>query len=126
MLTNEDLAEEDFNFDFDPEEEIFPEGPTHKQIEAWKAQFGEVYATEFEEEVFIWRTLTRIEYKNILKIKGADPMYREETICEKCTLFPEGYNRIAMSNGKAGIPSLLAEQIMDKSGFLPNGEAKKL
>lgn len=111
---------------YDPEEEVFEGGPKNSQIEAWKGRFGDVYATEFDDEVFIWRTLSRLEYKEIIKIKNADPMYREERICEKCVLWPEQYDHRVMGLGKAGIPSLIAEQVMDKSGFLPNGEAKKL
>jgi len=32
-------------------------------------------------------------------------------------LWPEQYNFTSMSHGKAGTPSLLAEHIMNKSGF---------
>lgn len=123
----EHLEQEDLvGGDVDLQEELFPGGPTHETVERWKATFGDVYITEFDEDVFIWRTLSRTEYKEVLRIKNADAMYREERICEKCVLWPEGYNHIVMSNGKAGIPTLIAEQIMDRSGFLPNGEAKKL
>jgi|LFRM01.1.fsa_nt_gb hypothetical protein len=101
------------------DEEIFPGGPTRKMVEEWKAHYGDIYSTTFDEEVFIWRTLNRTEYKEILKIRNADGMYREERICEKCVLWPIGYSHLQMASGKAGIPSLLAEQIMDKSGFVP-------
>lgn len=119
------VQEEEF-VEYDPEVQIYPGGPTQGEVETWKIRFGEVFATEFDETIFVWRTLSRTEYKEVLSIKNADPMYREERICEKCVLWPKGYDHIAMARGKAGIPSLLAEQIMDKSGFLPNGEAKKL
>lgn len=107
-------------------EEIVPGGPTYREVEELKAKFGEIYATEFDDEIFLWRTLSRVEYKDILKLQRADAMYKEERICEKCVVWPEGYDFVQMAQGKAGIPSVLAEQIMDRSGFSPNGEAKKL
>ncbi len=108
------------------DDEIFPDGPTRNKVEEWKSRYGSVYMTDIEDEVFVWRTITRIEYKEILKAKQADALYREERMCEKCVLWPENYSFISMSQGKAGIPSLLAEHIMDKSGFNPVADAQKL
>ncbi len=110
----------------DGDEEIFPEGPTRNKIEEWKSRYGTIYMVEIEDEVFVFRTITRIEYKEILKAKEADALYREERMCEKCVLWPDRYSFINMSQGKAGIPSLLAEQIMDKSGFSPSSAPQKL
>ena len=109
------------------EELLFDEGPTLNQVERWKSQFGGIYMTEVsDDQVFIWRTITRKEYKDLLKAKNADALYREERMCEKCVLWPEDYNFLAMSSGAAGIPSLLAEQIMIKSGFQASGDSQKL
>ncbi len=99
------------------DEPVFPNGPTRAQVEQWKAMYGEIYATTFGDQVFIWRTLNRTEYKEILKIQNADSLYKEERMCEKCVLWPIGYNHIAISTSKAGIPSMIAEEIMAKSGF---------
>lgn len=109
----------------DNSEELFEDGPTTNQVEKWKSQFGSVYMTELDDDVFIWRTITRVEYKGVLKAKNADALYREERICELCVLWPKDYNFLAMGSGKAGIPSLLSEQIMDKSGFAQT-ESRKL
>lgn len=108
-------------------EKIFPGGPTKAQLSDWKAEHSnKVYMSEFEDQAFIWRPLTRFEYKSILKLQNADALFREERICETCILWPENYNYDAMAEGEAGIPSLLAEQIMDASGFTSSGAAKKL
>jgi hypothetical protein len=104
-------------YDNDGDEVLFPDGPKMNLVEEWKSKYGAVYLTEFDEEVFLWRTLTRKEYKEVMKVMQADTYYKEERICDKCILYPEGYNFLKMTHGKAGIPSLLAEQIMDKSGF---------
>jgi hypothetical protein len=104
---------------------LFEGGPTNDMVAEWKSRWGAIYATEFDDEVFIWRTLSRIEYKEILKVKNADGLYREERICEKCVLWPEGYGFMNMGGGKAGQPSIVAEQIMAKSGFAAS-EATRL
>jgi len=98
-------------------EPIFVGGPTQNQINEWKSKFGAIYMTDVDDEIFIWRTITRLEYKDIIKLKDADAMYREERMVEKCILWPEQYDFTSMSHGKAGTPSLLAEHIMTKSGF---------
>jgi hypothetical protein len=104
-------------YDNDGDEVLFPDGPKMKLVEEWKSKFGAIYLTEFDEEVFIWHTLSRKEYKDIMKVQQADTYYKEERICDKCVLWPEKYDFLKMTYGKAGIPSLVAEQIMDKSGF---------
>lgn len=101
------------------EELLFEGGPTIALVEQWKAAVGGVYLTEFEEgDTFVWRSLNRKEFKDIMKIEGADSLYREERICEKCVLWPENYDFLKMTAGKAGAPTVLSEQIMDRSGFV--------
>lgn len=121
----EEIDEEDPNL---AEQEIFPGGPTHNELEKWKAQFnGEVYLTEFDDEnIFVWRPIKRKEYKDIAKIQNADNFYKEERICEKSVLFPDKYSFMHMSVGKAGIPTLLHELILEKSGFVAKTGAMRL
>jgi hypothetical protein len=100
--------------------ELYPGGPTEKIVEGWKEQYGQVYMTETDDgEYFIWRTLARKEFKDIMKVDGADAMYREERMSELCVLWPSDYDFSAITDGKAGIPTILAEQIMERSGFSP-------
>jgi hypothetical protein len=111
----------------DGEELLFPNGPSVAQVEEWKSRFGdEIYLTEFEEEVFLWRPITRKEYKGVMKVPNADSFYKEERICEAVILYPQNYNFMAMTSGKAGIPTLLAELVMEKSGFQAKTGAMKL
>lgn len=104
-------------YDNDGHEVLFPDGPKMELVEEWKSKYGAVYLTEFDEEVFLWRTLTRKEYKDVMKNQQADSFYKEERICDRCILWPDEYNFLKMTHGKAGIPSLISEQIMEKSGF---------
>lgn len=106
------------------EETIFENGPTVKEVDEWKGKYGQIYMTEVtDEDAFIWRALNRRDYKEIMKIEEVDGLYREEVVCEKCILWPSGLKFIDMSERKAGIPTILAEQIMDKSGFQSKSEA---
>ncbi|EAO57412.1 hypothetical protein bthur0014_60200 [Bacillus thuringiensis IBL 4222] len=110
------------------EQEIFPGGPTYNELEKWKSMYaGEVYYTEFDEEnQFVWRPIKRKEYKDIAKIPNADNFYKEERICEKAVLFPANYGFMNMTNGKAGIPTLLHEMVLEKSGFVAKTGAMRL
>lgn len=111
----------------DLSDRVFPGGPTYEQIEQWKAQYGDVYLTRYaDDEVYIWRTLTRAEYKKVMALVDINPAGREEKICQIAVLFPQEFNELAQARGKAGVPTVLSEQIMEKSGFLPTEEARKL
>lgn len=112
--------------DIQGSEEVFPNGPTKNQVENWKQQFGDVYLSEFEEETFIWRTLSRLEYKQLMNEGNASEWEGEERIIETCIIWPEDYTAEQISDGKAGIPSLLSDQIMAKSGFVAKTRAQKL
>lgn len=111
----------------DGKELLFPGGPTLDKVEEWKSLFNnEVYLTEFDDDVFLWRPITRKEYKDVMKVQQSDSYYKEERICERVMVYPEGYNFMDMTRGKAGIPTLLSELIMEKSGFQAKTGALKL
>jgi hypothetical protein len=121
------LEVQDDMYGEDGKELLFPGGPTLDKVEEWKSLHqGEVYLTEFDDEVFLWRPIKRKEYKEIMKVQNADSYYKEERICERCILFPENYSFMNMATGKAGIPTLLAELIMEKSGFQAKTGALKV
>lgn len=98
---------------------LFPGGPTKSQIELWKKEWDgyDIYVTEILNETFIFRTLNRFEYKQLISFVDVNALQREETICETVTLWPAGYNYESMATQKAGIPSTYSEIIMEKSGF---------
>ena len=103
------------------EEALFPGGPSRSEVMSWKKQFEQdghtVNLHPVGEETFIWRSLSRTEYREIMALPNTDPIQREEIICEVCTLFPYEYNFTSMANRKAGVPAVLAEAIMKESGF---------
>lgn len=126
----EDMPEESISVeDLDDAEEIWEGGPNAGQIKMWKQNHGDVYVTSitFEKHV-VWRTLTRNEYKQLVKkmeqlvqagqLSTAEAnLWNEEAITEICLLFP-AYDRVALSNEMAGLPSLLSQEILEASGFV--------
>ncbi|BCO16151.1 tail chaperonin_gp098 [Bacillus phage vB_BceM_WH1] len=126
-----EAAEENFEEDLMVDEHgnklLFPGGPTEHQVEEWKSAFNEeVYLVEFDDQVFIWRPLRRTEYKSVMNMQGADQYYREEKICDTAILYPVGYGFAQLRAGKAGIPTVLADTILEKSGFTAKTGAIRL
>lgn len=98
---------------------IFAGGPSVTQLKLWKKQFAgyDIYVTEILDETFVFRTLNRFEYKQLILLENIDAMQREEIICNTVTLWPQGYSWGEMAKVKAGIPSTYSDIIMEKSGF---------
>lgn len=115
--------------DLDDDVVLWDGGPTAGMIKDWKDKFGEIYVTSitFEKHV-VWRVLNRNEYKQIVKkmeqlIQGGQltsaeaNMWNEETIAELCILFPK-YDKKSLSGAMAGMPSLIAQEVLEASGFV--------
>lgn len=98
---------------------VFENGPDIGQVELWKKQFSKekVFHTKILDRDFIFRTLNRFEYKQIVAVENIDALYREELICQTCVLWPIGYNFQMMAEDDSGYPSTLAQIIMENSGF---------
>lgn len=132
-IKNEELPKIDTNKenaqDYYPHEEdenfskgdyrLFEGGPYLSEVQSWKKQFelNEVYVTEIQNNYFIFRTLNRFEYKQIVARANIDGLQREEIICETVVLWPEQFTWKEMAIDKAGLPSSLSEIIMKHSGF---------
>lgn len=125
-----DENSEPFNLeDLDPELEVWPGGPTVGQTLAWKEEFGEIYTTSLTMEYHVmWRPLNRGEYKKHVRqmeeisqsgkvTTNADlNMLQEEILTEMCLLHPK-ITRAEMNGKLAGLPSIIAQQVMEASGF---------
>lgn len=107
------------NFDMGNTEPIFEDGPSIAQVNLWKKQFSKekVMHTKILDRDFVFRTLNRFEYKQIVAIENIDALYREELICQTCVLWPIAYNFQKMAEEDSGYPSTLAQIIMENSGF---------
>lgn len=115
--------------DLPDDEEIWPGGPTAGTIKMWKQKHEEVYVTSISfDKHIVWRTLSRIEYKQLVKkmeqlvqsgqLSSAEAnMWNEESIAEICILYPS-FDRNALTKELAGLPSLIAQEVLEASGFV--------
>lgn len=114
------VDEYDYDYQVDPNDTpIFEGGPGVSQVEIWKKQFTKekIFHTQILEKHFVFRTLNRYEYKQIVAIENIDALYREEIICKTCVLWPYNYDFKRMAGEDSGYPSTLAQVIMENSGF---------
>lgn len=104
---------------FDGDFQLYEDGPYKSQIDIWKKQYGEgrVLHTQILEKHFIFRTLNRFEYKQLIAKDNVDALMREELICANCVLHPRNYNFKMMAVQEGGFPSTLAQIILENSGF---------
>lgn len=112
-----------------PEDELWPGGPTMAMIDAWKKEFGDVYVTSVTPDThYVWRTLTRFEYRRLVKnleqavstgqvTQAEANMNNEEAMAEICLLFPP-VSRVELSSNLAGLASIISQEVMEASGFV--------
>ena len=114
----EPQAEEEYYIDPN-DTPIFEDGPGISQVDIWKKQYTKekIFHTQILDRHFVFRTLNRFEYKQIVAIEGIDALYREEIICHTCVLWPLNYDFKKMAADDSGYPSTLAQIIMENSGF---------
>lgn len=80
----------------------------------WKDKYWSLYYVEIEGYEFLFRELSRSEYKKGVRLYDDDTEELEEYICRLCILEPEGFD---FENCIAGIPTSLANMILFESGF---------
>ncbi|WDI05123.1 hypothetical protein PUW25_25280 (plasmid) [Paenibacillus urinalis] len=107
----EEYTEEELNIP------VFEGGPTRRIVEEWKKEHKRIYFTPFSDGVYIWRTLTRPEYRNIIENKDLNTMDREDHMTSTCLLHPRMTLEEVRSDS-AGRPSVLSEMIMSQSAFV--------
>jgi hypothetical protein len=87
------------------------------QLLEYRQEYGVIYGCTILGVDFIWRPITRKEYKDICSLP-IDEAEVEELICRKCVLVP-AESSFNDPEGLAGIPSALAERIIQTSGLDP-------
>ncbi len=90
--------------------------------EELKQYHEDLQVTQIQEWTFIWRPLTRLEYRNVRKM-GFHPGTEEELFCSLCVLWPENYDW--QNPVKAGHPTSVCNDILTYSGFLSWEETQK-
>lgn len=95
---------------------LVTEKEAKEQLIKWKDQYHSVFVTEINEIQFVWRELSRAEFRKSVDYFD-DDYDRAEYICKLCVLDPMvDYDEDIY----AGIPETLAQQIMEESGFTPD------
>lgn len=84
-------------------------------------EYGSIYWNTYDGEMFIYRPLGRLEYRELINSDISD-IEKEDTVCQACVLHPVDYN---FDDCLAGIPSMLFADIL-RNSFLDSIDAKKL
>lgn len=84
-----------------------------KLLNEFAEKYRNIMSVEIDGHVFIYRALSRLEYKEVLALNELSAPEREELICSICTLYPEDYDFATCP--VAGIPTKLAREIVEKS-----------
>lgn len=91
-------------------------------IRKFKEKYGSVYLTEYDNQVFVWRMLTRGEYNKAINLYD-DEIEREDYVCSLCVLSPEDYD---FSGANGGYASSLCNEILSNSLMAPNSAINML
>lgn len=105
------------------------------KIVEWKEKYGKVFKTIIGDQEFIWRTVRRKEYVELIKSNSdmlknetpetdilaiQDELYyrRQEDIVLASILSPGPEEMKQLIEEQGGLASALSDEIMDKSGFV--------
>jgi hypothetical protein len=104
------------------------DAPDEFELEGWKEQYGNFYVSTIhvDDNLYIWRTLKRGEYKQIIKSGAAtDKISYDETVVRRCVLWPK-FTAVKTQAVDAGVIETLSKQILFQSGFVPDNIALSL
>jgi len=92
--------------------------PSDEMIEQWKGQFGDnIFMLALDEdEMYVWRPLTRHEYKQLLQEVQHEQAFMEQ-IVQRCVIWPS-ITPEWLAGGKGGTVPTLHGVIMEGSNFL--------
>ena len=100
----------------DPE----PQVDLSELLHSFSEKYRNIFFHQIGQEVFIFKTLGRKDYHDLMRNEEIDNMLKEDVICKSCVLWPENYDFDSCS---AGVPTELCKVIL-KNSFL-DSEASK-
>lgn len=97
--------------------------PVKKEIlESWLEDFGKIFKTEVDGDVFLWRRIKRSEYIAVMaddelnKMSKSEKLFkRQEIFATQSILYPNNIEQLIENS--AGLATVLADEIILKSGF---------
>ena len=92
-------------------------------LERFKSSYKNIYIYQFENQVFIYHSVGRKDYKNLVLDKSLSEAEKEEMLCKICTLFPVEYDFSDCE--EAGLPTRLAEEIV-KNSYLTSEDRSRV
>ena len=106
-------------------QDVFNDDIDEDKINAWKAEYKDIYRSRIADYTFFWHKIRRGDYVKIMSDKDLNEIdnidlkvyYRQDIIIKSSVLYPseEELDRILEDN--AGISTTLADEIMIRSGF---------
>lgn len=98
-----------------------------KQLDSWKREFGEIYRTDLNDQVYIWHKLRRKDYIEVMSDESLNAIdngdlrvfMRQEKILKKGVLYPSGEELEYLIDNNAGVAGNISDEIMLASGFRP-------
>jgi len=91
-----------------------------KDILSWKRKYGNIYYIEIGNNIYVYRTLTRGEYFDVLSLQSTIYSDISDIVLELCLLYPK-YDKVRFDSILAGEIDSLVKKIIGLSGF-SNGE----
>ena len=76
------------------------------------AEYGNICFGEYNNEIYIYKLLSRRAYKNLIANPNLTQIEKEDEVCKECILWPRDFNP---DECDAGLPTHLFEQIMTNS-----------
>ena len=108
--------------------EAYEEAPDEAILEAWKSTYGKFFVSSIlgDDTIFIWRTINRTEYKQMINTGVAKNQNSyEDAVVRKCCLWPKITGE-GLASSDAGVVPTLSKQILYKSGFVSDQMALSL
>ena len=99
---------------------IYNETDFMNMINEFQDKYEEVYWNTIDGQIFVYRPLGRLEYKEVLNSDISD-IEKEDVVCKACLLYPEDFD---FDDCTAGIPTMLFKSIM-KNSFLDDLKSKQ-
>ena len=98
-----------------------------EQLDSWKREFGEIYRTDLNDQVYIWHKLRRKDYIEVMSDESLNAIdngdlrvfMRQEKILRKGVLYPSGEELEYLIDNNAGVAGNISDEIMLASGFRP-------
>ena len=98
-----------------------------QMVQKLKKQYGAIYQIEIADQRFIFKPLSRKEYKEVMSLKTDEDddsilMKRENLVAKYSIIYPSAKETEVLLERYAGIAEVICDECMKVSGFLNDQE----